>query len=145
MCTRNRLKCPWPSPSSRLGTPRAFLESLGRPCLEAEAGVVPMCWLRNRLCSKNRNKTGYLNLKYPTWLPLSCRKMKTIMSLTRDNKKILVHALVRFEETRNERDFEDPSFKVISHTFKVLAIIHPVDIVMGNIYSHLFIKGVHTT
>ena len=90
-------------------------------------------------------KTGYLNLKYPTRLPLSCRKMKNIMSLTRDNKKILVHALVRFGETRNERDFEDPSFKVISHTFKVLAIIHPVDIVMGNIYSHLFIKGVHTT
>ena len=90
-------------------------------------------------------KTGYLNLKYPTWLPLLCRIMKTIMPLTQDNQKILVHALVRFGETRDEPNFEDPIFKVISHTFKVLAIIHPVDFVMGKIYSHLFIKGVHTT
>ena len=47
----------------------------------------------------------------------------------------MVHALVRFEETRDEPDFGNPSLKVISHTFKVLVIIHPIDIVMGKIYS----------
>ena len=43
--------------------------------------------------------TGSLSLKYPTWFPLSCRTKKTIMSLTRDNQKILVHGHVKFEET----------------------------------------------
>ena len=57
----------------------------------------------------------------------------------------MLHALVRFGETQDEPDFENPSFKVISHTLKVLAVIHPVDVAMGKIYSHLFIKGVHTT
>ena len=71
--------------------------------------------------------------------------MKTIMSLTRDNQKILVHALVRFGETRDKPNFRDPSFEVISRTLKVLAIIYLVDIVVGKIYSHFFVKGVHTT
>ena len=43
--------------------------------------------------------TGSLSLKYPTWFPLSRRTKKTIMSLTQDNQKILVHGLVRCEET----------------------------------------------
>ena len=90
-------------------------------------------------------KIGYLNLKYPTWLPLLCWTMKTIMPLTWDNQKILVHAFFRFEETRDKLDFRDPSFEVIPHTLKVLAIIYPIDIVVGKIYSHFFVKGVHTT
>ena len=67
------------------------------------------------------------------------------MSFTRDNHKILVHALVGLGETRDESKFRDPSFKIVSYTLKELAIIYPVNIVMGEIYAHLFIEGVHTT
>ena len=71
--------------------------------------------------------------------------MKSTMPFFRANQKILVRALVRFGETRDESDFRDPSFKIVSHTLKELAIIYPVNIMMGEIYAHLFIEGVHTT
>lgn len=33
-------------------------------------------------CKKGKKKKRYLNLKYHTWLPLSCWALKTIMPLT---------------------------------------------------------------
>lgn len=80
---------------------------------------------------------GSVSLKYPTWFPLSCWAMKTIVPFTQDNQKIFIHALIRFEETQDESDFGDSSFKVISHTFKMLAIIYPINVVMREIYTHL--------
>ena len=71
--------------------------------------------------------------------------MQTIVPLTQDNQEILVHALVRFGETRNKPDFKNPSFEVIPSTLEVLAVIHLVDVMMGEVYPHLFIKGVDTT
>jgi len=82
---------------------------------------------------------------YPTWFPLLCWAMESIMPFTRDNQKILVHAFVRFGETQDESDFRDPSFKIVSSTLKELAIIYPINIIMGKIYAHLFIEGIHTT
>ena len=71
--------------------------------------------------------------------------MKSIMPFTQDNQKILVHALVRFGETQDESDFRDPSFKVVSLTLKELTVIHLVNVVMGEGYTHLFVKGVYIT
>ena len=71
--------------------------------------------------------------------------MKSIMPFTRDNQKILVHALVSFGKTQDESNFRDPSFKIVPLTLKELAVIHPVSIVMGEVYTHLFVEGIYTT
>ena len=71
--------------------------------------------------------------------------MKSIMPFSRDNQKILVHALIRFGETRDESDFRGPSFKIVPRNLKELAVIHPVNIVMREVYTHLFVEGVYTT
>ena len=71
--------------------------------------------------------------------------MKSIMSFTRDNQKILVHALVSFGKTRDEFDFREPSLKVVTCALKELAVVCPVNIVMGEVYNHLLVKGVYAT
>ena len=57
----------------------------------------------------------------------------------------MVHTLVSIGKTRYEPDFKDPSFEVVSLTFKVLTIIHPINIMMGEVYTHLLFKGVYAT
>ena len=71
--------------------------------------------------------------------------MNSIMPFTCNNLEILVHALVSFRETQNESDFKDPNFKVVPLVLKELTIIHPVNVVMGEVYTHLFIEGIYTT
>ena len=71
--------------------------------------------------------------------------MKSIMPFTRDNHKILVHAFVSFGKTWDESDFREPSLKVITYAFKELAVVHLVNIVMGEVYTHLLVKGVYAT
>ena len=55
------------------------------------------------------------------------------MPLTRDYQKILVHALVRFGETRDKPNSRDSSFDVVPYALMVLAIIHPIDVMMGEV------------
>ena len=71
--------------------------------------------------------------------------MKSIMPFTQDNQEILIHAFISFGETWYESDFRDPSFKVISLTLKELTVIHLVNVMMGEGYTHLFVKGVYIT
>ena len=71
--------------------------------------------------------------------------MKSIMSFTQDNQEILIYALVIFEETRDESNAGNPSFKVVSLNLKELTIIHLVKVVMGEVYTHIFIEVVYTT
>ena len=71
--------------------------------------------------------------------------MKSIMPFTWDNQKILVHALVSFGKTQDESDLKDPSLKVITYALKELAVVHPINIMMGEDYTHLLVKGVYTT
>ena len=70
--------------------------------------------------------------------------MKSIMPFSRDNLKILVHALIRFRETRDE-SFRGPSFKIVPRNLKELAVIHSDNIEMREVYTHLFVEGVYTT
>ena len=71
--------------------------------------------------------------------------MKSIMPFPRDNQEVLVHTLVSVEETWYEPDFRNPSFEVVSLLFKVLTVIHQINVMMGEIYTYLFIKSVYTT
>ena len=61
------------------------------------------------------------------------------MPFTLDNLKVLVHAFVGFKKAEDWLDRGNPSFKIIPCVLNILAIIHPVDIVMGQINSHLMI------
>ena len=69
--------------------------------------------------------------------------MKSIMSFSQDNQKILVHALVSFRKTRDESDCRDLSYKVVSLALKELAVIYPVLIVMGEVYTYFLVKGIY--
>ena len=68
-----------------------------------------------------------------------------IMPFLQDNQEVLVHTLVSVGETWYEPDFKDPGFEVLSLFFMVLTVIHPINVMMGEIYTHLFIKGVYAT
>lgn len=61
------------------------------------------------------------------------------MPFTRDDHKVLVHALVGFEKAGDQHDRGNLGFKVKSHALEVLAIIHPIDVVMGKINFHLMV------
>ena len=67
------------------------------------------------------------------------------MPIPRDNQEVLVHTLVSIGEIQYELDFKNPSFEVISLAFEMLTIIHPVNIMMGEVHTHLLIKGVYAT
>ena len=67
------------------------------------------------------------------------------MLIPRDNQEVLVHTLVSIGEIQYELDFKNPSFEVISLAFEMLTIIHPVNIMMGEVHTHLLIKGVYAT
>ena len=67
------------------------------------------------------------------------------MPIPRDNQEVLVHTLVSIREIQYELDFKNPSFEVISLAFEMLTIIHPVNIMMGEVHTHLLIKGVYAT
>ena len=71
--------------------------------------------------------------------------MKSIMPIPWDNQEVLVHTFVSIEETRYEPNFKDPSFEVMSLDFEILTIIHLINIMMGEIHSHLLVKGVYAT
>ena len=43
------------------------------------------------------------------------------------------------------KSIKDPSFEVISLAFEILTIIHPINIMMGEIHTHLLVKGVYAT
>ena len=61
------------------------------------------------------------------------------MPFTRDDQKILVHALVGFEKAGDQPNQGNRGFKVISRALEVLAIIHPIGIVIGKINPYLMI------
>ena len=69
--------------------------------------------------------------------------MKSIMPFTRDYEEVFVHTLVRYEEAQYELDFRDPSFQVVSLTFEVLTVINPINVMMGKVHTHLFVKGIY--
>ena len=71
--------------------------------------------------------------------------MKSIMPIPRDNQEVLVHTLVGIRETRYEPDFRNPSCEVIPLALEVLTVIYPVNMVMGEVHTHLFVKGAYTT
>ena len=71
--------------------------------------------------------------------------MKSIMPFPRNNQEVLVHTFVSIGKTQYEPDFKDPSFEVASLALKVLTIIHPINIMMGEVYTHLLFKGVYAT
>ena len=54
-----------------------------------------------------------LNLGYPTWLSLLDWAMKTVVPFTRDYQKVILHALIRFWEARDEPDNQGSRLKVI--------------------------------
>ena len=64
------------------------------------------------------------------------------MPFTQYNQEILFYAFVSFGETQNESDFRDPNFKVLSLALKKLTVIHPVNIAMGEVYTHVFVEGI---
>ena len=61
------------------------------------------------------------------------------MPFTRDDQKVFVHALVGFGKAGDQHDRGNLGFKVKSHALEALAIIHPIDVVMGKINSHLIV------
>ena len=71
--------------------------------------------------------------------------MKSIMPFPRDNQEVLVHTLVSVRETLYKPNFRNPSFEVVSLLLKVLTVIHQINVMMGEIYTYLFIKSVYAT
>ena len=54
-----------------------------------------------------------LNLGYPTWFSLPDWAVKTIMPFPQDYQKVILHALVGFEEAQNKPDDRGSGLKVI--------------------------------
>jgi len=61
------------------------------------------------------------------------------MSFTQDNQKVLVHTLIGFGKAGDHLNRGYPSLKVVSRFLAILTIVHLVDIMMGQVNSHLTI------
>ena len=67
------------------------------------------------------------------------------MPLPLDSQEVFVHTFVGIKEARYKPDLKDPSFQIIPLAFEVLKIVNLVNIVIGGVHTHLFIKGIYTT
>ena len=86
-----------------------------------------------------------LNLGYPTWLFLLGWAVKTVMPFTKGNQVVILHALVGLGKTQDESNHGRPRLKVVARVYQQVALVHPNDIVPGEVQSHLLVESIYVT
>lgn len=74
---------------------------------------------------------GNLNLGCPTWLSWLGWAMKTVMPRARDDQIVVFHPFVRFGKVEDEPNNVGSRFKIVSHSFLAVTLIHMYHVKLG--------------
>ena len=70
--------------------------------------------------------------------------MKTIIPLLRDNKVVILHALVRLRKAQYQSDNVGLGLEIVSYIGELVALVHVNHIMTHEPQAHLLVESIYT-